>query len=605
MRPSEAPFKLEQPWNLPVRPLPSGPPVLAPFGPVRGRHCVAGCAGSVEPDGRRGSLERPTWIAPAAALALLGCGGADDEAVVSVGDRFGAATVVRVAPACAEPHAPFERLVEEGAARGLSGPPVEGTPPSVIPVIVVFDLDGDLDPDVVGLHGPSGAARLRMWRNDGSGTFAVEDPEAWSTLATDPPHASGVAAADLDGDRLPELLLLMPGELRVSQNLGAGRFGPFQTRYQHGVEPPPTWSSFALGDVDADADLDVLITSTFAEFTTGGPAHGEEGELPPPGPELLLTNDSGEFTLDRALQPAAGPIYAQIGAVTDLDSDGDLDLFVPSEFGGLDGAGPTAFYRNEGSGSSGLILTESAAELRIDWDLGGMGLDSWDSNGDGLRDYCIAQVGPIVCALSTEEGPFVHSGGALGLEQAPTANWSGYSLDVVDLDDDGRVDAVAAGGDNQPGGPINVDRIWQGEEGGTFLHRTNDSAFSSTEEHFGLVAADVDGDGTLDVVVGGLQTPNRLWMNRCGPGRSVEIELDGPGLNRHGFGAEVRVEVAGVEQVREFFHLRAAAQGPARQHFGVGQADIVDHITVRWPGGARTEIDGPIPAGVVLRIEGP
>lgn len=536
---------------------------------------------------------------------VLGCGcpaEPEEPPGVAVGDVIGAATVVAVAPPCGSPVDGWDRLTEDGAASGLQDPLGTNIPQTVVPGLVVFDLDLDGDLDVVLLHGQAGGRRVALWENLGAGTFAHREVPSFAGLAADAPHAGGLAAADLDGDALPELLMIMPGELRVAHNEGGFSFSAFTPWYQHGIEPPPTWSSFTLGDPDGDGDLDALITSTFAEFTTGGPAHGEQGALPPAGPEVLLRNDDGAFVLDRLLQPRAGPMYAQIAAMTDVDSDGDLDILVPSEFGGLDGARPTALYRNDGMGDGGVLLEDVAETLRIDWDLGGMGLDTWDANGDGAKDFCVVQVGPMVCALSSGDGRFLHSGEALGLERAPAEDWSGYSLEVTDLDDDGWLDAVAAGGDNQPGGSANVDRIWQGMGEGRFLDRSFGARFASDEEHFGLVAADVDGDLRVDVVVSGLTTPTRLWRNVCSAGHMLEVELQGPPGNAAGFGAEVRVTVAGQMQMREVFHLRAAAQGPPRVHFGLGEAEAVDEIEVRWPDGRRTVVEGPVPTGTRVRV---
>jgi hypothetical protein len=47
----------------------------------------------------------------------------------------------------------------------------------------------------------------------------------------------------------------------------------------------------------------------------------------------------------------------------------------------------------------------------------------------------------------------------------------------------------------------------------------------------------------------------------------------------------VRLEAGGRVQVEELYNLRTLGQGPARIHFGLGDAEVIDRIEVLWPGG--------------------
>ncbi len=136
-----------------------------------------------------------------------------------------------------------------------------------------------------------------------------------------------------------------------------------------------------------------------------------------------------------------------------------------------------------------------------------------------------------------------------------------------------------------------MDRIWWGVDGG-FEDATAEVGFGDPTPHVGMAAGDLVGDGWLDVVVAREGEPPRVWMNRCGSGAWLEVDLDGPASNREGYGAQVVVEAGGVRRTRGIFSLRAQGQGPARAHFGLGEVDQVDRLEVRWPDGVVTSLSG-------------
>jgi hypothetical protein len=392
--------------------------------------------------------------------------------------------------------------------------------------------------------GPAGSRILRLHRNDGTGHWSPLDPPSWADLPDTAPDATAVAAADLDGDRLPEVLLLRPGRLWVSANPGAATFGPFAEAWAWDGPTTPAFSSLTLGDVDGDGDLDIAITTTFATWVSGGPGHGDPGgELTPAGPQLLLCGEGGGFVLDRVLPVASGAMYAQIAGFTDRDADGDMDLYIPAEFGGLPGATPSAFFRNDGPGDDGAtLLVDDAPALEFDYRLGAMGLVSFDWNDDDLLDCCVVQVGPTACGATSPTGRYVRAGAATGLGPGPSDFRSGHSLEILDLDHDGHLDAVAAGGDNQPGGPPNTDRLWRSEDDRWFVDESVAAGFFDPTDHFGLVAADLDDNGAPDVLLSGRDSSHALWMAPCTAGHFVELEFQGREGNREGWGAQVRLD---------------------------------------------------------------
>jgi hypothetical protein len=101
----------------------------------------------------------------------------------------------------------------------------------------------------------------------------------------------------------------------------------------------------------------------------------------------------------------------------------------------------------------------------------------------------------------------------------------------------------------------------------------------------GSAAADYDNDGDVDIAVATIGGPLVLLENEGRTGRWLQVELDGfaPGatitLALPGDRVSTRAVVAGSSYL--------SSEDP-RAHFGLGDADRVDELTVRWPDGRET-----------------
>jgi hypothetical protein len=507
------------------------------------------------------------------------------------------------ASSCDDPYAGFDRLerVEDGwgLSTGLK-PPIDGN--SAQAGLVVSDLDGDGDLDVLlgreGEHPDPGPYRgfPRVFANEGGIFHEVLQPTREHEFNHGP--ASGFFAIDLDGDRLPEVLRFGEGWFDWLPNRGNLEWGErhvvHATPLDGGISVGPRINAMSAGDLDGDGDLELLAMALQVTGHAGATQPGDnQVELAEAHPHLLYGNEDGTFVLWEELDPYDEGSYAQLAVFTDRDSDGDQDLFLLSEFGGIPGAAPSAFWRNDGLGSDGRpILVNDAEAMHADLWIGGMGIDSADLNGDGLLDYCVVQFGPHSCLMSDPEGPYADAATAIGLQLPPGPNptagppsWSGYSLELIDLDLDGDLDAVmSAANPALEATDTHVDRIYE-QIDGQFIDRSEELGFSDPERHYGLVAADLNGDGAPEVLISTKGADPVLWANRCAPGAWLEVDLMGPHNNREGYGAQVRLLAGGQWQLEELYNLRTLGQGPARLHFGLGEVDLVDRVEVLWPGG--------------------
>lgn len=516
---------------------------------------------------------------------------------------------------CADPWDDFLRLDEQAADRGLTEALPEWALDRTFEAgVVAHDLDGDGDVDLAMTAAGDPPA---VYANDGTGRFTLQEPTpGWGGAVVDREY-SIMAAVDLDGDRLPELLLAGMGALALLPNLGDMGFGPPETLWEvDWSERPPFIASINAGDVDGDGDLDLVLPVTHRVPDGAGGGDDPMGEMPPPDFDRLLLNTGDGFDEVLSLSPAGVPGRSQLGLFTDRDGDGDQDLLVASDIGGQ--FPPSAFYRNDGVGDDGVpTLINDAPALSADLAMSAMGVAVHDLNEDGVLDYCMTDVGPLRCLLSDPGGEYVESGLYLNLqsEEAERADrWSGWSLELVDLDNDGALDAVAAGGDpgeeegagmgDDPALFDHPDSLWRGQPDGRFEDVTAAAGFGHLDDHFGLAAADFDGDGFRDIAVFGTDGPPLYWANRCGSGAWIEIELVGPAPNTEAYGARALVTAAGRTRMQEMTNLRTQGQGPSRFAFGLGDVAVVDEVTILWPGGASSQA-ADVPVRRVLTVTHP
>ena len=162
--------------------------------------------------------------------------------------------------------------------------------------LAAADLDGDGKPDLVVANSGSATVGVLMGTGDGAFRAAV----TYAVGAT----PVGVAVGDLDGDGRLDLVVAnaTPGTVSVLRGLGDGTFAA-RVDYAAGSTPYRP----ALADLDGDGDLDLAVPNNLGSGTLS----------------VLRNNGDGTFAARVAYAVGNSP-YQAIAA--DLDGDGDLDL---------------------------------------------------------------------------------------------------------------------------------------------------------------------------------------------------------------------------------------------------------------------------------------
>ena len=220
----------------------------------------------------------------------------------------------------------------------------------------------------------------------------------------------------------------------------------------------------AVGDIDADGDLDIIIS-------------GDKGI------NLWINNGKGEFSIsENNLAYVVGGVGVKLA---DLDKDGDLDLFIASS--AFDRGVPNKVFLNNGSGkftdTGQKIGNKASPDVELA-DLDGDGdLDAFVANHPTWQNNQYQNDGQNEIWLNDGTGNFTNSGQSLK---------NGLSTDVElgDLDGDGDMDAIVTNND----GTYN-NEIWINDGKGVFTEGNTTFNFKSS----GCALGDIDGDGDLDI----------------------------------------------------------------------------------------------------------
>jgi hypothetical protein len=128
-------------------------------------------------------------------------------------------------------------------------------------------------------------------------------------------------------------------------------------------------------------------------------------------------------------------------------------------------------------------------------------------------------------------------------------------------------------------------------------------AFASPKVARGAAYADIDNDGSLDVLLTTNGGGAYLFHSEGGQNHSLRVRLEGTKSNRDGIGAIVRL-TSGKDQLWQMVHSGSSylSQSELVLTFGLGEKTKADSIEVQWPSGQVDKISN-VPGSQTITIQ--
>jgi ASPIC/UnbV protein/VCBS repeat protein len=127
-----------------------------------------------------------------------------------------------------------------------------------------------------------------------------------------------------------------------------------------------------------------------------------------------------------------------------------------------------------------------------------------------------------------------------------------------------------------------------------FVPHSEQAGVDSVRDSRGVAIADFDHDGRMDLVVSNVDASPQLYRNvSTSSGRWVQFRLTATAktANRSAVGARIKVKTNIGEQIREIASANGFdAQSSLQAHFGIGKAERIEKVTVRWPDGTEQQV---------------
>jgi hypothetical protein len=243
-----------------------------------------------------------------------------------------------------------------------------------------------------------------------------------------------------------------------------------------------------------------------------------------------------------------------------------------------------------------------------------MGLAVGDYDCDGWLDIFKTNFADDTCNLYHNNGDGTFSDATFSSGIGINNRYVAWGCGFADYDNDGWSDIIQINGHVYPqidahniGQTYKNPRlVYKNQRNGQFKDVSEQMGPGITEQYSSRGAAfgDYDNDGDIDVVVLNMgDTPSLLRNDGGNKQNWIKIKLIGTKCNRTAIGARVRVITGNHAQMDEVHSGSSVmSQGDLRLHFGLGKAEIVDTIEVKWPTTQKIERFPKVKANQILTI---
>ena len=478
-----------------------------------------------------------------------------------------------------------------------------------------FDNDGHLDLMVshMGIE-----EQVEYFHNKGDGTFARKTDEAGLKGIT---GGLNMVQGDYNNDGcidvfIPRGAWLHDKGRQPSSLLRNNCDGTFtDVTAQAGVLNNLPTQTAVWADFNNDGLLDLFVGNEIVRDKVSWPADT-------PNFRLYINNGDGTFTDVGADTGIKLDGMVKGAAADDYDNDGWQDLYV-SVMGK-----PNHLFRNLGAPGKTPKFVDVTAQAGVGEP--NMSFTCWffDYNNDGWPDIFVSGYWATVPNIVREylgekdqaqgdrprlyrnnkDGTFTDASREAHLDRLLLTMGANFG----DLDNDGWLDFYLGTG-AAPLNNIVPHQMFRNHQGEYFQNVTTAGGFGHLQKGHAVAFGDVDNDGSQDVFenIGGAFTSDKFWSalykNPGNHNHWVKLRLVGVKANRFAIGARIRVQTTEAGKAREIW--RSVNSGGSfgassvRPHIGIGRADVIDALEIRWPGsGLVQHFAGPIAADRVYEI---
>ncbi|HEY0006151.1 MAG TPA: CRTAC1 family protein [Pyrinomonadaceae bacterium] len=487
----------------------------------------------------------------------------------------------------------------------------------------MFDYDNDGRMDLFFTNGarledpmPKGAMPVktdasywnRLYRQKPDGTF--EDVTERAGLKGEG-YSLGVAAGDYDADGLPDLYVTAYGSNTLYHNNGNGTFSDVTRKTGTAGGGWSTSAGWLDYDTDGRADLFVARYMEWdferGSLYCGDTRPGFRAYCHPDnfrGASNILFHQKPDGTFEDATASAglSDPKGKGLGvAFADFDGDGWTDIFVAND------SVRQSLYRNRGNGT----FEDIAVMAGVGYDengktFAGMGVDAGDYDNDGLMDLFITTLSNETYPLYRNNGDetFTYTTNTSGVGQI-TLLYSGWGTRFLDADNDGWRDIFVAQSHvldtiEKTSSYLKYKQtplLMLNKEGRGFVNVSASAGqpFSLPLAARGAAFGDLDNDGDVDLVLCTLNAGPVILRNEGTRHHWLGISLAGTKSNRAGLGARLTVtDSSGRKQTFDNSNAGSyLSSSDPRLLVGLGQAESVREVEVRWPGKRLQRILNP------------
>jgi len=517
--------------------------------------------------------------------------------------------------------------------------------------VAAGDLNGDGLPELLLTSNQHGV-HLFLNKRD----FRFEEITDKAGVAGKKSWVTGATFADVNGDGKLDIYVCYAGpiagsaranELYINQGVDSNGVPAFkEMAKEYGLADEGYATQAAFADFDRDGRLDLfLVNNSYRPANSFGLRNTRNIRDPLGGQKLFHNDGNGHFT---DVSARAGIYGAEIAfglgvVVADVNRDGWPDVYVSNDFFERD-----YLYINNHDGTFDERLDQEMpyiSEFSMGLDIADMDNDGWpdvyttdmlpedeyrlrttSTFADWERDQLKTrngfhhQVMRNMLQLNNGNGTFSDIGQMAGVART---DWSWSAL-AADFDLDGYKDLYVTNGiakdvtsqdyvkyladprtmaaaTGNKGKKVDFKKLIDAMTSTKLVHyafRNNGNlTFANTTQDWGLATpgfgsgaayADLDGDGTLDLVVNNVNDEAFVYRNNARSllkdNHYLQVNLEGAGGNPFAVGAKVTVQANGETLYQELSPTRGFQSSVDYiLTFGVGQADTVQSVVVDWP----------------------